>query len=56
MTALPRAADVLLVVESAASSLKSDRHVKLPIYAAAGIAEYWIVDLNDKSLVRLLHF
>lgn len=50
MTALPRAADVLLVIESAASSIKSDRHVKLPIYAAAGIPEYWIVDLNDKTL------
>lgn len=50
MTALPRAADVLLLIESAASSIKSDRHVKLPIYAAAGIPEYWILDLNDKSL------
>lgn len=50
MTALPRAADVLLVVESAASSIKSDRHVKLPIYAAAGVPEYWIVDLNEKTL------
>ena len=50
MTALPRAADVLLIIESAASSLKNDRHVKLPIYAAAGIPEYWIVDLNQKTL------
>jgi Uma2 family endonuclease len=50
MTALPQAADVLLVIESAASSIKSDRHVKLPIYAAAGIPEYWIVDLNEKIL------
>jgi Uma2 family endonuclease len=50
MTALPRAADVLLLIESAASSIKSDRHVKLPIYAAAGIPEYWIVDLNEKTL------
>jgi Uma2 family endonuclease len=50
MTALPSAADVLLVIESAASSIQSDRHVKLPIYAAAGIPEYWIVDLNKKKL------
>ena len=48
--ALPRAADVLLIVESAASSLDKDRHVKLPIYAAAGIPEYWIVDLNNRTL------
>jgi Uma2 family endonuclease len=50
MTALPGAADVLLLIESALSSLKSDRHVKLPLYAAAGIPEYWIVDLNQKTL------
>lgn len=50
MSALPRAADVRLLVESAASSLKNDRHVKLPIYAAAGVPEYWIIDLNAKSL------
>lgn len=46
----PRAADILLVVESAASSFNKDRHIKLPIYAAAGVSEYWIVDLNDRSL------
>ena len=50
MKALPRTADVLLIIESAASSIKSDRHVKLPIYAAAEVPEYWIVDLNAKSL------
>ena len=55
MTALPRAADVQLVIELAASSLKSDRHVKMPIYAAAGIAEYWIVDLNQKTLEIYRH-
>jgi Uma2 family endonuclease len=48
--ALPRAEDVLLVVESAASSLPRDRHVKLPIYAAAGINEYWIADLDRELL------
>jgi len=48
--ALPRAEDVLLIVESAASSLPRDRHVKLPIYAAAGIQEYWIADLERETL------
>ena len=47
---LPRALDVLLIAESAATSLDKDRHVKLPIYAAAGIPEYWILDLNEKTL------
>lgn len=50
MKALPRAADVQLVIELAASSIQSDRHVKLPIYAAAAIPEYWIVDLSKKKL------
>lgn len=48
--ALARAEDIALVVESANSSLKKDRHVKLPAYAAAGIQEYWIVDLEGESL------
>ena len=37
----------LLVVEVADSSLKQDRLTKRAIYAAAGIAEYWIVNLPD---------
>jgi Uma2 family endonuclease len=47
---LPTAADVKLIVECAASSLKRDRHVKREIYAQAGIQEYWIVDLTEKKL------
>lgn len=43
--ALPGPANVLLLVEVAKSSLHHDRTVKLPLYARAGIAEYWIVDL-----------
>jgi Uma2 family endonuclease len=49
--ALPRPEDVLLVVESSASSLPRDRHVKLPVYAATGIQEYWIADLEREVLV-----
>jgi Uma2 family endonuclease len=44
------AEDIALIVEAAASSYKKDRHVKLPIYAAAGIAEYWLVDLDRQTL------
>lgn len=47
---LPRAADVLLLVEAIAPTSRADRYSKLPIYAAAGIPEYWIADFNDKSL------
>jgi Uma2 family endonuclease len=44
--ALPRAADVLGVIQVADSSLHRDRKRKLPLYAASGIPEYWIVDLR----------
>jgi Uma2 family endonuclease len=37
----------LLVVEVSDSSLKQDRLTKRAIYAAAGIPEYWIVNLPD---------
>ena len=48
----PEAGELLLVVEVADSSLEIDREVKLPLYAAAGIPEYWIVNLRDASLER----
>ncbi len=44
----PTPADVLLLVEVADSSLRYDREVKLPLYAGAGIPEYWIVDLQQR--------
>ncbi len=44
-SALPTAADVLLVIEVADSSLAYDRGMKFPRYAAAGIAEAWLIDL-----------
>lgn len=37
----------LLVVEAADSSLAQDRLTKARIYAAAGIPEYWLVNLRD---------
>jgi len=41
----PGPEDVLLVIEVADASLPTDREVKLPRYAAAGIPEAWLVDL-----------
>jgi Uma2 family endonuclease len=41
----PRPEDVLLLVEVADTSLRYDRAVKLPLYAAAAIPEVWIVDV-----------
>lgn len=41
----PGPADVALLIEVADSSLLLDRRLKLPLYAAAGIPESWLVDL-----------
>jgi len=47
-TATPHAADVLLVIEVAETSLDDDRAVKAPLYAGSGIPEYWIVNIVDR--------
>ena len=49
--AKPGPADTLLVVEVADTSLKQDR-TKGIYYARAGIAQYWIVDLNGERLIE----
>jgi Uma2 family endonuclease len=46
----PAPADIILVIEVADSTLNFDRNTKLAIYAAAGISEYWIVNLVDDRL------
>jgi Uma2 family endonuclease len=40
----------LLVVEVSDSSLAFDRNAKASLYAAAGIADYWIVNLVQRQL------
>jgi Uma2 family endonuclease len=35
----------MLLIEVSDSSLQDDRRIKGPLYAAAGVPEYWIVDL-----------
>jgi len=44
----PKPADVLLIIEVADSSLAYDRGVKIPLYAAAGILEVWLVCLDER--------
>ena len=39
-----------LVIEVAESSLAYDRKTKGPLYAASGIPEYWIVDVNARVI------
>jgi Uma2 family endonuclease len=47
---LPAAADVLLLVEIADTSLRYDREVKIPLYARHGIPEYWIVNIAKQQV------
>lgn len=46
----PTPADVLLVIEVADSSLRRDRELKLPHYAAAGIPEVWIANVPARQV------
>jgi Uma2 family endonuclease len=46
----PGPADVLLLIEVGDATRAYDREVKLPLYARAGIAEVWLVDLVDDVL------
>ncbi len=46
----PTPADVLLIIEVADSTLESDRSYKIPLYARAGIAESWLVNLPEEQI------
>jgi Uma2 family endonuclease len=47
----PRPGDVLLIVEVADSSIRTDLGLKARLYASAGVAEYWVVDLARRRIV-----
>jgi Uma2 family endonuclease len=40
----------LLVIEISWSSLRKDRAIKLPLYAASGVLEYWIVNVPEQRI------
>ena len=40
-----------VVVEVSDTSLRRDRDIKLPIYARAGVAEAWIVDVRGERIL-----
>ena len=50
--ALPTPADVLVVIEVSETTLAYDRDTKLPLYAAAGIPEAWLADLQANRVER----
>lgn len=46
----PTPADILLLIEVADSSLDYDTGDKADLYAEAGIADYWVVNLPDRVI------
>jgi Uma2 family endonuclease len=42
--------EAFLIVEVADSSLEHDRVTKAELYSAAGAPEYWVVDVEDRSI------
>lgn len=49
-SAHPTAADVLLVVEVADTTLIFDIGTKIPLYARYGIPEAWVLDLQERAV------
>ena len=54
MARTPTAADTLLVVEVADSTLRYDRDFKLRFYARSAVPEVWIVDARGRRILRYL--
>lgn len=52
-SAHPTPEDVLLVIEVADSTVETDRSYKVPLYARAGIAEAWLVNLPEERIELL---
>lgn len=47
----PYPEDVLWLIEYASTSLSKDLDHKMRVYAQAGIAEYWVANLRDMTLL-----
>jgi Uma2 family endonuclease len=47
---LPRPEEISLIVEISDTTLRYDLRTKASLYSRAGIAEYWVVDLNGRRL------
>lgn len=46
----PSPEDVLLAIEVSDSSVRDDRLIKGPLYAEAGVAEYWLVNIPERCI------
>jgi Uma2 family endonuclease len=50
----PTPADIFLIIEVADSTLNFDLTEKRALYANAGIAEYWVIEVQAKKLTRFV--
>jgi Uma2 family endonuclease len=46
----PGPADVFLLIEVSDTTSRYDREIKAPLYARHGVAELWIIDLDNRRL------
>jgi Uma2 family endonuclease len=46
----PTPSEVYLIIEVADSSLAFDREIKAKAYARSGIADYWVLSVNERQL------
>jgi Uma2 family endonuclease len=46
----PTPSEVYLIIEVADSSLTFDREIKATAYARSGIADYWVLNVNERQL------
>jgi Uma2 family endonuclease len=51
LTGNPGPEELLLVIEVSDTTLRFDQRTKAALYARAGIAEYWLVDINGRRLI-----
>ncbi len=46
----PTPGEIFLLIEVADSTLRRDRDLKMPVYGRSNIAEYWILDVQERCL------
>ncbi len=46
----PSPNDIYLVIEVSDTALNYDREIKLPLYASAGVPEFWLFDLDKNEI------
>ena len=46
----PTPSEVYLIIEVADTTLRTDCGIKATIYAQSGIADYWVLDVNNRQL------